>query len=536
MLQSAAVIYGFQSVLTKDEFPLLIVPPHFYMNTSDYRRDFAAYSSAIELAHYQYRAGFERELNLEPLYDRYGELFTRDAIERLEQARNETPEHRETDRAGLHKLSGQARIGYLDAQARELTDELSRCAARARVEWDGAGLPVNNVPKIIANEPDAMRRRELAARYVDALSSCDDLRAARLESFHESARVLGFDSYRALYTDITGVDYKQIAASAQKFLERTEAAYAFALAQVAERDLPGVGFIDLEHADYFYFQRAPRLDTFFPADELMATYREGIGGLGIRAEQQANIHIDSEERPFKNPRAACFRINAPTDVRLLIAPVGGSYDYMVLFHEAGHAQHFGWSSRDLVKRYPEFLYSPDSSTTEGYAFLLSHLFLDAGWLAEHRSIGEARARSAVRNLALVVSSSIRRRCASLAYEIQLHDSQNVRSEQLAAKFADAISQAMHFRRSPALYLTEVDDGFYSASYLRAWAFEASLREYLKTRYGRRWWASRKCGDELIDLWSTCSRYTVEELARLVGFGEISFELLADNLVAALKED
>lgn len=506
------------------------------MKTSDYRSDYAAYSSAIELAHYRHRAGFERELHLEPIYDRYGELFTRDAIERLEQAYGETPEQRETERVGLHKLLGQARIGYLDAQARELTDELSSCSARARVEWEGESVPVNNVPKIISNEPNGTLRRELTARYVDALSTCSDLRAARLESFHESARALGFDSYSALYTEITGVDYERLDASAQKFLERTEAAYTSALTQAAQRDLQGANSGDLQHADYFYFQRAPRLDPLFPADELMTTYSTGMEGFGIHTERQKNIQIDSEDRPFKNPRAACFRISVPDDVRLLIAPVGGSYDYMVLFHEAGHAQHFGWSSRDLIKRYPEFLYAPDTATTEGYAFLLSHLFLDAGWLAEHRSIGEGRAQAAVHDLALVVSSCIRRRCASLSYEIQLHDSTNVRSEQLAARFADSISQAMRFSRSPALYLAEVDDGFYTASYLRAWAFEASLREYLKTRYGRRWWARPKCGDELIDLWNTSSRYTVEELARLVGFGEISFELLADSLIAALKED
>ncbi len=57
-----------------------------------------------------------------------------------------------------------------------------------------------------------------------------------------------------------------------------------------------------------------------------------------------------------------------------------------------------------------------------------------------------------------------------------------------------------------------------------------------TRYGRRWWASRKAGDELIDLWNTSSRYTVEELARLIGIGEISFDLLAESLIAAMKED
>lgn len=47
------------------------------MDISDYRRDYAAYCSSIELAHYQHRAGFERELYLEPIYDRYGELFSR---------------------------------------------------------------------------------------------------------------------------------------------------------------------------------------------------------------------------------------------------------------------------------------------------------------------------------------------------------------------------------------------------------------------------------------------------------------------------
>jgi len=418
-----------------------------------------------------------------------------------------------------------------------LSDELAHCISSQRVKWQGESIPVNNVPKIISNERDSQRRRELTARWVDALGTCDDLRAARFESFHESARELGFASYRALFTEITGIDYERLAAVTKKFLERTESAYTSALARSVMRDLPNVAFNELEHADYFYFQRTPRLDAFFPAEELMATYIAAMGGFGIRVEQQKNIHIDDAERPFKNPRAACFRINAPEDVRLLIAPVGGALDYTTLFHETGHAQHFGGSSRDLVKRYPEFLYPPEAATTEGHAFLLSHLFLDAEWLSEHRGgIGGTRAREIVRDLALVVCSSIRRRCGSLAYEIQLHDSTNVRSEQLAVSFADALSNAMHFRRSPALYLTEVDDDFYSASYLRAWAFEASLREYLKTRYGRRWWASRKCGDELIDLWNTSSRYTVEELARLIGIGEISFELLADNLIAAMKED
>jgi hypothetical protein len=507
------------------------------MNISDYRHDFAAYCSAIELAHYQHRAGFEKELHLEPIYERYGDLFARDAIDALQRAHDETPAHRETERAGLQLLSGSARIGYLEARARELTDEVARCESAARVEWQGESVPVNNVPQIISNDPTSSRRRELAARWVDAHHACNDLRGARLESFHESAVMLGFDSYRAMFTEITGTDYERLAASARRFLEQTEAAYTSALARAIARDLPGVAFNDLQHADYFFFQRMTHLDLFFPAQDLIATYGAAMKSLGIRVEQQQNIHIDAEARPFKNPRAACFRINPPDDVRLLLAPVGGAYDYTVLFHEAGHAQHFGWSSRELCRQHPEFLYAPDHGTGEAQAFLISHLFQDAGWLAEHRSgVSPNQAREIVRTLALMTCGSIRRRCASLNYEIELHEQSRLSSEHLAASYSDAISQATRFRRSPALYLADVDDGFYCAAYLRAWAFEVTLREHLRTRYGRRWWASGKAGDELIDLWNTSSRYTIEELARLIGLGEISFELLADSLIAAMKED
>ncbi|MDX6692680.1 MAG: hypothetical protein QOF02_283 [Blastocatellia bacterium] len=507
------------------------------MKIEDYRRDFAAYNSALELAHYQHRAGYERELRIEPVYDRYGGLFTRDAIEELRLELAGIPLHRETERAGLRALIGAAHFGYLQAQAQELTFERSLCEASARIDWQGESLPAYNAPAKIANEPSAAARRELTARWSDALVACDDLRAARLESFHVSARELGFDSYRQLCADSTGTDYEQLALAADKLLQRTEQSYMSALSQALARDVPGVAFDDLQHADYFYFERMARLDALFPASEMLPTYAAAMKGLGIQIEQQKNIMIDDEARPFKNPRAACLRVNPPDDVRLLLSPIGGAYDYRTLFHEAGHAQHLAWSSRELAERYPEFIYAPDYATTEGHAFLLQHLFFDSRWLREHRtSLSAEQTSDAVRTLALRTACTVRRFCAKLKYEIALHDSAQPRAEHLAASYSALQAEATGFRRSPALALSDVDDEFYVAAYLRAWAFEAGLREHLLTRYGRRWWASRKAGDELIDLWNTSSRYTVEELARLMGFGEVSFELLADTLIAAMTED
>ncbi|HWQ28343.1 MAG TPA: hypothetical protein VNN12_04915, partial [Dehalococcoidia bacterium] len=54
-----------------------------------------------------------------------------------------------------------------------------------------------------------------------------------------------------------------------------------------------------------------------------------------------NIHRDTEPRPRKSPRAFCSAIRVPDEVILVINPHGGHDDYRALFHEAGHAEHFG---------------------------------------------------------------------------------------------------------------------------------------------------------------------------------------------------
>ena len=84
------------------------------------------------------------------------------------------------------------------------------------------------------------------------------------------------------------------------------------------------------------------------------------------------------------------------------------------------------------------------------------------------------------------------------------------------------------------FLFDLDDGFYSASYLRAWAFEVSLREYLKTKFGSQWWASKRAGDFLKEIWETGDRYTADEMASQIGVGPISFELLIEEFNTILR--
>jgi hypothetical protein len=505
------------------------------MDKTDYRISFASYNSGIELAHFEHRAGLRPELPVDEILDRYSDLFTLDSVGLLGKAYDETPESAGTERAALRSLRSSARVGYLEFAVRDLINERGKCESAARVMWDGDVQSAHSVPRLIATESEPKRRRELLSRYVDSLSACDDLRAACFDSYHRSAHELGFEGYRDLYADITGVDFSRLISDINTFLLKTEVPYTTALGRELRENRVGVGIDELSYCDQLYLQRMNRLDRYFPANGLLKMYTSAMKDLGISVEKQRNIHIDLEPRPSKNPRAACFRVNGPKDVRLSLAPIGGSYDYTVLFHEAGHAQHFAWSSRELVERYPEFLFVPENATSEGYAFLFSNLFHDPLWVAEYGSgFDSDEAVKISRSLALLTLYTVRRYCAKLKYEISLHDSPQVRTEHLSQTYATLQAEATLFSRPAAMYLMDVDDGFYAAAYLRAWAFEAGLRELLRTRYGRRWWASRKAGDELIDLWNTASRYSVEDLAALIGIGEVSFDLLAETLVESVR--
>lgn len=86
---------------------------------------------------------------------------------------------------------------------------------------------------------------------------------------------------------------------------------------------------------------------------------------------------------------------------------------------------------------------------------------------------------------------------------------------------------VRYPRSDAL--SDLDDGFYVADYLRAWALEVLVREHLKTRFGNRWWSSRAAGALLRELWATGSEYSADEIAAELGLGPICFEPLADDL-------
>jgi hypothetical protein len=505
------------------------------MNPSDYRRDYAAYSAAAERARFEHHAGLSPRLELRPSEERYADLWRREAVEDLRRALEETPASYETERAGLRALAGAAGLKYAERRSLEVSEELRRCAESGGFEWDGGRVAALEAGGLLAAERDAGRRRELTRRRLDAVRACDDLRAARLEALGEAARELKFEGRRALYEEFAGVSLDALAAGAEGFLRRTEAAYMPALAEWSSRELaPGAARVP-EYADLLYFERAADADARLPARDFRGLYAQTLAGLGVRVESQSNLHVDDAPRAGKASDSACFAVAPPEDVRLVVGVGTGEPGYLRRsLAEGGRAQMFAWASRETSRRHPEFVYAPDRATEAGHGLLLAGLLHEPVWLEARRGMRATEAGAFARRAALLELYRARRECASVVHALTLERAGGGRSEQLGEEYATRFTEATGFRHEPATHLLNAEDWFESATNLRARLFAAGFGEHLRGRHGRRWFESRRAGEELIDVWNTASRYGAEELSKLLWGGEPGFELLADASIAALE--
>jgi len=491
----------------------------------DYRRDFENFHTSNAREHYLFHSGQKNCLEIAPIYERYGHLFDRESIDLLTRELGSS-ERSGTEAVSINRLLAFAVEQFLESSVKELTEQISQFEATATVEFMGRDMTFQDSAVIIITEHDRESRKAIYGRRLALIDASNELRTQRIAKLHEASCSLGYSSYRELFEKLRNLDYKEIAQRCEVFLSRTEPAYIARLDEVLRRDL-GLSIDEAERSDAMYLLHLTSFDDSFPPREMLRVYSETMAGLGVEVGSQRNIVIDSEARPRKNPRAFCMPITIPDDVRLVIRPVGGQSDYQSLLHESGHAQHFAWASAHLP---PEFKYTGDYALTETYAFLFNHLVSDSNWLGDF--LGLADSAELVRSITLARLVTVRRYVAKLVFERRLHSANELSGH--AELYAELQTSSTRFSTSAAEFLFDMDDSFYSASYLRAWAFEVLLREYLKTRFGSRWWASLRAGAFLKDIWETGDRYTADEMASQIGIGAIDFDPLADEFNSTLK--
>jgi len=469
-------------------------------------------------------AGLKTEMNISAIYEKYSHLFTKSLIQEVKEKRKHAKDEEERK---LRYLQEFFVSGYLEMVVKGLSDKAETMEAKEKVKVDGEEIPFRLSAVKISNETDRIKRDKIfQARNTVIDKKMNPILKERLQRLHSTSTELGYKNYMALFENVKNIDFPSLEKELHSFIDKTESLY-MTLMDKALKDRIGISLKDAERHDLSYFFRAKEYDNYFKKENAVETLKETLANMGIRLDKQKNIAVDTEERPSKSPRAFCSGIKVPDEVKLVIMPHGGHDDYSALFHEAGHAEHFGSVNAGLDMEYKRL---GDNSVTETYAFLLEYLLSNEGWLRQHTPIKNAK--QYLDFLHLYKLFFVRRYGAKLSYEIQLHTAETL--DGMDEVYEVTLDKVLKFKNGKDHYLIDRDDGFYCAQYLRAWIFEEQLRAMLQKKFGEEWFNSVDAGKFLTKLWADGQKYDVLELAKMIGYSGLDISPLLRSIQKQLS--
>ena len=482
-----------------------------------YRAGADRFIAELDEEYYLHYAGLKTDFDLRSIYERHADLTDVETVKRLGEAVRGR-ENRELFRFGCE--------GYLGELTREHSERIAELETTLETTANGGTIGYRMLPPTISNTADRDERRRLE----DARTALTEehLNPIYLDAVHVTQRAvphLGAKTYFELYRDRFGVDLEGLASQCQAFLDSTERLYEESMNRSLREHL-GIGLEDAERHDIRRFFRGSSWDKAFPVDRMVPALRGTLGDLGIDLDAQQNVHLDVEERPTKTPRAFCAPIEIPDKVMLVIQPQGGPDDWFALFHEAGHTEHFAFTSPDLKMEEKRL---GDNAVTEGWAMLFDHLINDRAWLT--RMLDFPRPERFAEEGAVHLLFFVRRYCAKLLYEIEFHATPDPTT--MRSRYVELLGDALKVEPTDADYLSDIDGGYYVTSYLRAWAFAAQMTTFLREEFGTDWFRRREAGALLRELWSLGQKPTADELLRDATGAPIEMEAVAEEIRAAL---
>jgi hypothetical protein len=454
---------------------------------------------------------------------RYEDLFTREQLETLV---TEEEAAQDEGRERLYRLREACAGGIVVRELAERSDALENAILAERVAYEGEDLPLRAAQARLALLDDYAARERLGALTGDASARFNDerlelIRAAEAldaelsgdrDPVQRSAKRKGIDLHRLEQT---------LAAAAKK--------QAAAFDTLRERWLDAILGPEREPdpTSYHvaYLRRLSPLADLYTKERSVAVCLETLSRLGFDLAAEQRIRLDLDDRPQKSPRACVIASDPPNVVHLITRAQGGLHDYQAFLHEAGHALHYAGVEPTLPYTFRRL--ARDHALTEIYSFLLESVTREAGWHSDHFGLDAAEAENRAEATLFLDVLLFRRYAAKLAYELELW-SDFGNAPAYAATYADTLQAATGFRYRPDAYLADMDDGFYSADYLRAWIRTAQLRAYLRAGIGADWWQNPETGRFLRELFAEGTRPSSEAVAAQIGFDPLETGPLLDE--------
>jgi hypothetical protein len=461
--------------------------------------------------YYDHLAGLKPTLDIERVYEEYEDVTTLETALRLESAPTE-----------LWRFACE---GFLSNLTRAHQARAAQIEAELEATVNGETIPYRMLRVALSNEPERDRRQRLEEarlRLLDERLNPVHVEAAQID--REAVRQLNAPNYYELYKRF-GFRLDELAEECREVLDETEKLWEREGDKLFRERL-GIPLGEAEPWDVGRLFRAPELDELYPSDGMVPALEATLADLGIDLRAQANVHLDLETRPSKSPRAFCAPIEVPGKVMLVIQPIGGKDDWEALFHEAGHTEHYAWTSDRLLMEAKRL---GDMAVTEGWAMLMQHLVTEPAWL--NRRLDVPRVEELARDGAVSLLYFVRRYAAKLLYEIEFFQADDPTT--MRSRYAELLSDALKLPVHPESYLDDIDGSFYVIGYLRSWAFEAQLREFLRGEFGNEWFARRDAGDLLRELWSLGQKPTADELLKDVTGATLEMAAVVERIREAL---
>jgi len=444
---------------------------------------------------------------------RYAELFTRGQLEALRDAEAQAPDGDERER--LYRLRKTCEAGLLSAALAEREDRLENAILAARVEFDGEELPLRTAQAKLAVLPGYDDRDRLGRLANDASAVFNDERLDVLRAFEElEADVSRIEDPVERTEDEKGISVRD--------LERALAAASEAATGVYEQlkdrwleKLLGPEREEVPSSSHVaYLRRLSPLEAIYTKEQAVPVCMDTLARLGFDLENEPNIKLDLDDRPQKSPRACVIPADPPKIVHLITRAQGGLHDYQAFLHEAGHALHYAGCDPSLPYTFRNI--SRDHALTEIYSYIVEAISRQPGWHARYFGLSDAEAQENAEATVFMEALLFRRYAAKLQFELEFWG-RFAGDGGTDAGYAERLTGATGFEYRREGYLSDMDAGFYSADYLRAWIRAAQLRSFLEREVGEEWWASEQTGDRLRELFREGTKPSSEEIAGRIGF-------------------
>jgi hypothetical protein len=443
---------------------------------------------------------------------RYADLFSRDQLETLRREEEATDGEQ---REWLYRLRKTCESGLVAAELAEKDDELENAILAARVTFKGEELPLRSALAQLAVLPDYHDRDELGELYRQKSAEFNEARLELLRAYEElEADLTEEPDPVARSEEEKQISLRELESVLRAASERIETAFLELRETWFERLLGPEREAQPSYAHMGYIRRLSPLDATYTKERATEVCLATLAALGFDLAADRNIRLDLDDRPQKSPRACVIASDPPQVVHLITRAQGGLHDYQAFMHEAGHALHYAGVDPNLPYTFRRL--SRDHALTEIYSYICEAITREPGWHAEHFGLSEEEARTNAQATVFLEALLFRRYTAKLQFELGFW-SNFEQAGTASDDYAKQLTAATGVRYPPDGHLADMDAGFYSADYLRAWIRHAQLRAYLIDQVGEDWWRSPQTGEILRALFAEGTKPSSEEIAARLGY-------------------